>query len=516
MAKAQGKHEYLPSEAINFMPEIVLPNGMKYLETVLPKQLEFHRAKQKFRAMGGGVGAGKTYAACVDALVESWIYPNNFGYILRRTLPELDSSTLLDFLEVVPPPIILHENKTKRYFDLLTYKGLRMLQENPSLTYQSLRRAKATSRVQFMSFENTLEAYQKFQSANLGWFFIDQAEEATEEVFDALVKRLRRVPSSRRGWFVWNPAGHNWCWKKFHRNSPGYDEQRFYLVNVDTQDNPYLPPDYEDSLLETLSKDKIERYLRGSYEVFTGTVFKDFDMSVHVIDPFVIPEDWDRACALDHGLNNPTAVGFYARDYDGNIFRYDEHFQSGWLVAQHARAIADRVRQCHYRLIDPACKARDATTGKSVIQEYAGHGLYFMAANNDVAAGIDRCASYLRVDPERIHPLTKQKGSPRFFVFKTCQHFLDEVLDYQWQRLKTGIGEKNEPEAPRKYKDHCMNEWRYCMMHFADPIVKILEQGFAAEPGEGLVTIPPPEFAVSHRRRRLERSHLHRGGWMSA
>ncbi len=456
-------------------PEIEMPNGMFYQDSMQSHQRSFHAATQKYRAIGGGVGSGKTAPGVVEAIRQSWEHKNNYGFILRKSFPELRISTEKDFFDLCPRWMIQKRNRSENWVDLINSSGVAMVEENDMkpLSHDVLTEGKGISRVEFISFEDTAAAYDKFQSANIGWFMIDQAEEASKEIFDALVSRLRRIPSGRCAWFVYNPAGHNWLWKLFHPNSQEFNPSDFWLVDTKTSDNPFLPDDYEQSLRATYSEDKIERYLMGSYEAYTGMVYKDFSIKTHVIDPFPIPGEWQRGVGLDHGLNNPTGVMFLAKDPDGNLFCYDEHYQSGWLVSEHAKYLLPKIpKNCWMMVIDPSARNRDPITGRSVIQEYAKERIFWIEGNNDIAAGINRCGEYLRVDPDRIHPLTKKKGSPRFFVFRDCHHFIDEILDYQWERIKSGFGDKNEPEKPRKKGDHLMDAWRYLMLEFAEELRK--------------------------------------------
>lgn len=497
-----------------------MPNDMLYHQSAQPHQRSFHNAVQKYRAIGGGVGSGKTAPGVVEAIAQSWEHPNNYGFILRKTFPELRISTQKDFFDLCPPWLIQKRNRTENWVDLLNWQGATMVEANGKkpLPYDTLVEGKGVSRVEFISFENTQEAYDKFQSANIGWFMIDQAEEASKDIFDALVSRMRRDPSGRRAWFIYNPAGHNWLWKLFHPHSQDHNPDLFWLVDTKTSDNPFLPEDYEESLLATYSKDKIERYLMGSYEAYTGMVYKQFNLKTHVVDPFPIPDDWDIGVGLDHGLNNPTAAVFCAKDPDGNIFMYNEHYQEGWLVSEHAEYLKPLIpSNCWMKVIDPSTQSREPISGKTVIGEYAKAGIFWIAGNNDVAAGINRCGEYLNVDPKRRHPLTKQFGAPRFFVMRNCKHFIDEILDYQWQRLKTSLGESNEPERPRKKEDHLMDAWRYWMLMFSDEIKQPTRQSEIPDHiGEykiikaGVEIDPAPNIKVAMKIKRKK------GGWLSA
>jgi hypothetical protein len=70
------------------------------------------------------------------------------------------------------------------------------------------------------------------QNVNLGWFYIEQAEEFDSDVeFELLQGRLRRKDCFRQGFIIANTKGHNWIWRKW-KNKGG--EQ--YMCDI-----PYDP-----------------------------------------------------------------------------------------------------------------------------------------------------------------------------------------------------------------------------------------------------------------------------------
>ena len=102
------------------------------------------------------------------------------------------------------------------------------------------------SEIAFISFEGTQRGEEKFRSANIGWYLIEQAESCYPAVYDALNQRMRRVPAGRKGIFVSNPDGRDWLWQFFHPESPDRRKNHAYFP-VKLQDNPTLPDDYHDT-----------------------------------------------------------------------------------------------------------------------------------------------------------------------------------------------------------------------------------------------------------------------------
>ena len=64
--------------------------------------------------------------------------------------------------------------------------------------------------------------------------------------------------------------------------------------------NVHLPSDYYESTANGKPEWWIMRYLHGSFENKEGLVYPQFDK--HVVEPFEIPEHWERWQGSDFGL----------------------------------------------------------------------------------------------------------------------------------------------------------------------------------------------------------------------
>jgi len=109
----------------------------------------------------------------------------------------------------------------------------------------------------------------------------------------------------------------------------------------------------------------------------------------------------------------------------------------------------------------------------AVVAEYLDHGIDTVPAANGLRAGINRVGEYLRVDPERIHPLTGEKGSPRLFVFGSCENLIREFPRYRWRQLQSAeMGARNQPEEPLGVDDHALDALRYFLASRPGPLEK--------------------------------------------
>ncbi|MEW6016477.1 MAG: phage terminase large subunit [Pseudomonadota bacterium] len=380
------------------------------------------------RAFGGGLGGGKTTAANVECLDMAMAYPGTVGLIARQTYPELRDTTRKNFLERVCPPELIKPGGWNKTENILTLVN--------------------GSQILFRSLDDPL----KFASLELGFFFIDQAEETTEEIFLTLVGRLRHPAGPRRGILTFNPAGHDWIWQTFV-NRPEAD---YEFIPVSTRDNPYLPEDYLPTLLSKYPEAWVKRMVDGSFDVFEGQVYPDYDPRIHRIPQREIPDTWPRYRAIDHGYRNPTAVLWAALSPEDELVVYDEHYESGQLVSHHAAIVKARSGERLYAasVCDPSMAAKSPIDGRSVLDEYSQRGIVWKPGNNDVAAGILRVSERLKPDAA---------GRARLYITENCVNLLEELPQYTWRAMGPAqVG--NEPEQPRKYRDHAVDALRYLVM----------------------------------------------------
>ena len=177
-------------------------------------QQEFLKCNTRFQNFSGGFGSGKTTACCFKTQLISALMPNNMGVIARNTYPDLRDTTRKVFMEILNPSWYKYWKESE---NALTFKN--------------------NSTILFRHFETGKIKV----GASLGWFFIDQAEEANEEIFKGLVGRLRREVPRRFGMLAMNPNGQDWQYKLFVKDqNPNY--AHFDSTTYDNKDN--LPDGY--------------------------------------------------------------------------------------------------------------------------------------------------------------------------------------------------------------------------------------------------------------------------------
>jgi phage terminase large subunit len=430
----------------------------------LPKQKQFHGSNAKYRVFGGGFGNGKTSAGCYEAFAMSMEYPGTVGVVARKTRPELKSTTQDVFFNGgggdptrdwtgCPQEVIQSFNKTE---GKLTFVNGSVI------------------------FFIPLDEPQKLTNLNLGWYLIDQAEEVPEDMHLMLNGRLRRRNSPRKGMLLFNPNGHDWLYKRCVRDKlPDYE-----LIHAKTSDNPFLTSDYI-AQFDNYPAAWRQRFFDGSFDVFTGQIWPEFDPAVHIIRPFAIPPWFEIIECIDHGRRNPTAVLWLAFDDRGNCFVVDEHYEAGKLVGHHASKIQKKRHQWgepNYTVIDASAAAEDPNTGRSVVDEYWDYGIYTIPSDRHIIARVNRVAEWLRLDPEHEHPLsgetadepediTEDWGFPHIYFFQNCHNLIEHLPQYQW-KPKPPNQEADAKEEPLGKDDHDVDALGYGLMTRPSPALK--------------------------------------------
>jgi phage terminase large subunit len=439
----------------------------------LPKQGQFHGANAKYRAFGGGFGNGKTAAGCAEAFFLSMEYPGTVGLIARKTRPELKATTQDVFFNGgggaaatdwtgCPQELIRSFNKTEGKLTLI----------NDSV-------------IHFWPLDDP----DKLTNLNLGWYLIDQAEEVAEDMFLMLNGRLRRKNSPRKGIILFNPNGHDWIWRRWvHLKMPDHE-----LIHAKTSDNPNLPSDYI-SQFDGYPAAWRQRFFDGSFDVFTGQIWPEFDPDIHIIRPFDIPPWFEIVEGIDHGRRNPTAVLWAAFDDVGNCFIVDEHYKAGWRVGKHAEKIlqrrATRWGQPNYTVIDASAAQKDPNTERSVIDEYWDYGIYTMPSDRHKIARVNRIAEWLKLKPNWPHPISNEiapipedfdedaddvieYGYPNLYIFQNCVNLVEHIPQYQWKPQPPTQNE-DAKEEPLKKDDHDVDALGYILMTRPQPAKKPL------------------------------------------
>jgi hypothetical protein len=181
---------------------------------LIPQQWGFLHSKARYPGFIGAWGVGKSLVGIGRGMRLSEQFPNNLGVIFRKEYEDLKDSTVKDFQD---------------YTGLKVDSGREVKLSNGSI----------------IMFRH-LEEMNNIQNINLGWFWIEQAEELdTDDQFFKLFGRLRRKDVDHSGFITANTNGHNWIYKLWKLNKLEGGE----LFEAQTADNAKnLSPEFLKSL----------------------------------------------------------------------------------------------------------------------------------------------------------------------------------------------------------------------------------------------------------------------------
>lgn len=378
--------------------------------TLYPKQIEFCKAKNKYICYGGARGGGKSHISRIKMCLLALNYPGIQILILRRTLKELRENHVMQ-LQKLLKGIATYKESTKEF---VFPSGSRIVlgycdAEKDVLQYQG-------------------QAYEVIT--------MEEATMFTEFQFQALTESNRMSGNMKqdftpRMYFTCNPGGvgHQWVKRLFidkdYRGSENPKDYMFIPSNV--YENKYLmehDPNYV-RVLENLPEDRKQAMLYGNWDVFDGQFFPEFNRNLHVIEPFEIPEHWNRYIALDYGLDM-FAVLFVAIDTKGKAYVYNEIHKSNLIVSEARQVLKSYMRDKKYKDIyaPPDLWNRNRDTGKSTSELFGEGGIIFSKAGNDRESGWLTVKEWIKPRKTRHEQTGELIESSDLYIFSNCVNLI--------------------------------------------------------------------------------------------
>lgn len=419
--------------------------------------IDMLRSRDTEILMSGAAGTGKSVPCLMKLHLVCLAKPGARCLIVRKTLASLGASTLVSFRERVAKEAI--DARLLKWFG-----GSQ--QEAPGYRYQS----GAVINV------GGLDQPTRLLSTEYDIVFIDEAIEVTVDDVETILSRLRNGKLSYQQLIMaTNPDGPTHHLKARERDG------RLRILSSRHEDNPLLFQDGEWTetgrgyldRLENLSGARYHRLRWGKWVASEGMIYEDWDPGVHVIDPFPIPDSWERWWAIDFGFTNPMVIQCWAEDPDGRLYLYRELYQTKRTVDEHVAAIMphvadpDPARPGRWIWREPKPRAvicdHDAE-GREVFRRLTG--LSTRAAKKGVADGIQATQARLRMAGD---------GKPRLFLMRgacisrdqelvdrrlpTCTE--EEFPQYIWRKPGVTAQSQAPKEEPLKENDHGMDALRY-------------------------------------------------------
>lgn len=223
-----------------------------------------------------------------------------------------------------------------------------------------------------------------FKRGKLTWIWAEEATELAENDVDILDDRLRGELSNKNLFYQltlsFNPVSiTHWIKAKFF----DVTNPLIFTHHSTYKDNLFIDPMYElrMQMRKVSDPEGYRVYGEGEWGLLGGQFFSAWKDSQHIVKPFKIPDSWIRFRSMDWGSAKPYSVGWYAVDYDGNLWKYRELYGYGGKAnvgtKETAKQVAMKIAAAEksdrklitYGVLDSACWNDSGTTGPTIAEE---------------------------------------------------------------------------------------------------------------------------------------------------
>lgn len=425
-------------------------------------------AKAKVIGYGGAAGGGKSDALLMMAIIGCLSFAKiQVGYF-RRKFTQLEG----------PGGAIMRSHQLIAGIAKYNQQKRRWTFPNGSI-------------IQFCYLEHESDVH-NYQSQQFDILCFDEATQFTRSQVRYMMTRNRSTTSNMPRPFAamaTNPGnvGHLWFKEEFVQAGvpeqvhnvevePGkYEEHMFIPAKLsDNQALEERDPEYRKNL-ENQPELIRRQLLEGDWDAAEGVAFPEWRDTIHVCDPFKIPDEWIRFTACDWGYAKPYSVGWYAVDYDGRLWKYRELYgcevgKQNEGVREDPEEVANKMKEMEtytthdgkvmkesirYRVIDDACFGGKQDNHKTIAEQFADAGIYWQPVGKGPGS---RIAGKLEVH----HRLKWEKDNegkwdgehPMLVVFNTCRATI--------RTIPVLIQDDNRPEdVDTEMEDHAYDETRY-------------------------------------------------------
>lgn len=413
-------------------------------------QTEFVKRLEDECMYGGAKGGGKSFVLLIESLRQV-NNPNYKALILRRTYPRLQE--LIDRSKLIFPKLGA------------SYSG-----QEHTWTFPT------GSKIRFGHCQNVGDEinYQGHEYQYLGF---DQLEEFLESQYLFLSAQVRTSDPTLRCYVrsTANPGGigHAWVKARWIDNKQPY---KTYTTEYDLNGNilkrtsAFIPATVYDNkilldanpqylaTLSNLPERNRKALLEGSWDIFEGQYFSEFDRATHVVKPFSPPLDWKRVVCGDYGYTAPSAIYWAAISPTNDLYIYRELYATGLTYS----ALADEIKKYTAReevidnyVFDPSIWAVHGSTGETGSEIFFQKNLNVTKGDNSRVAGWMRMREFLK----------DSNGKPHLFISESCVNLIRTLPALVYDKL-------NVEDVDSHGDDHAPDAIRYLCMSRPRPNVK--------------------------------------------
>ena len=249
----------MPKTAIRGNQKFIKFKQKEYYDPSVNKQQWLaHQAEEMYLLYGGAYSGGKTAMGINEGIALSLEYPGNVGFMGCRDGTDFKRNAMNQLLKFLPVDLYT----TREYTDK---SGQRVRAEGVHHQSDQYFKLLNGSVIYYGGLGNDAEAVKKISNMpELGWFFIDQAEDITENQFLLLCGRMRlSLPGiKRRAILTANPSP---GWLRTRFISEAREDYRY--IPALPGDNPFTPADYVKNLKRDYTPERVKQLLEGDWDV---------------------------------------------------------------------------------------------------------------------------------------------------------------------------------------------------------------------------------------------------------
>ncbi len=301
------------------------------------------------------------------------------------------------------------------------------------------------------------------RGANASLVLVDELTRVHEEVFQELMRRLRKGVNPCIIATTNPDSPSSWVYEKLIKKPPSFAK----VINLAMDDNPALSESYKERLKDLYADTPFlyDRFVLGKWVVGAGKIY---DFSQNICSPNDLDEILERYWeglpkiywGVDFGMRNPTALVKCIVTPDKEILVSEEIYISNvskvHTVSSIAQIIAEKCTE-GVLCIDPSA----AVLKDEILHQH--QNISVRQTDNDVISGI-----------RLIQNLSSQK---KIWISNQCKNLIAESENYSWKKA-TEIDEK---EKVVKKDDHCVDALRYACLSALPQLRKGIRKNSSSE-----------------------------------
>lgn len=430
----------------------------------------------------GGVRSGKSVSMVKAGWHLGMRYKESHGLLTRSTLRELKSATLnstffgkdADGNDIIPPGVI---EKHDQDLQQIIFKN--------------------GSKISYFG----MDQIERFQGMEFSYWLAEEANRYKINVFNYVrnTRICHRIGPHRCLYNSNTDTGQDHLYQRFfEQKNPGHK-----AIIVTTLENlKNLPENFRRELELMKQRDPVSYavYIMAKFQGLSGLVYPQFNPIIHVVEPFDIPREWKKVKGFDHGFAHYCFGLQVALDFEGNLWCIDEYAEKNRSIPENSKALKEQKGWRNFEFADPSVAKQKTHSSVfkgrvvTIKQDYFDNGIDLTLANNS-SAGIERIRGLLWVDPERIHPVTQNMGSPKIFFFRgRVPVLIRQIGNYKLKQNTDGLdteqpedGDEDGPDClkyivngnPQLYQkgrpeeakpDYMLNPWDRRVQAHSDPL----------------------------------------------